>query len=341
MERVGYGFAACIGNGERIAPCVVDIPCDKFTGCTEYLIYVAGKGATNNVVRRNACRVFILDAAQHAERIVSIPQHNAVRAFFAQQLTVHILILRCHTARRFFKTQTVNVVFICVLLAVLRQRRQLPSRPRHRHAVAVGQRIADLIIRDALTVVGRHQVFPTRLRIPVLNRSRRRYRRGLWRRRGSRFRRWGRRRCRLWRGRRGRLRCWGGVQRDLYVLRRYITRLAAVRHLVPTGVRYIQYRYRRAERNRDQNTVACSRPRTHIQSGRRRDFARADNRRRRRWFRCRRCRCDLHILPKNISGFTAVCYFVPAGRRIQHRYRSAKRNRNQYAIACTGAGTHV
>ena len=39
--------------------------------------------------------------------------------------------------------------------------------------------------------------------------------------------------------------------RDLYVLRRYITRLAAVRHLVPTGVRYIQYRYRRAERNRD------------------------------------------------------------------------------------------
>ena len=229
----------------------------------------------------------------------------------------------------------------------MRQRCQLPSRPRHRHAVAVGQRIADLIIRDALTVVGRHQVFPTCLRIPVLYRSRRRYRRGLWCRRGSRFRRWGRRwlrsrrRCRLWRGRRSRLRCWGGVQRDLYVLRRYITRLAAVRHLVPTGVRYIQYRYRRAERNRDQNTVACSRPRTHIQSGRCRNFARADNRRRRRWFRCRRCRCDLHILPENIPGFTAVCYFVPAGRRIQHRYRSAKRNRNQYAIACAGAGTHV
>ena len=32
-------------------------------------------------------------------------------------------------------------------------------RPRHRHAVAVGQRIANLIIRDALTVVGRHQAF--------------------------------------------------------------------------------------------------------------------------------------------------------------------------------------
>ena len=65
---------------------------------------------------------------------------------------------------------------------------------------------------------------------------------------------------------------------DRHVLRRYITRLAAVRHLVPTGVRYIQYRCRRAERNRDQNAVACSRPRTHIQSGRRRNFARADNR---------------------------------------------------------------
>ena len=211
-------------------------------------------------------------------------QNHTIRAFFAQQLPVHILILRCHAARRFFKTQTVNVVFICVLLAVLRQRCQLPPRPRHRHAVAVGQRIANLIIRDALFVVGRHQVFPTCLRIPVLYRSRRRYRRRLWCRRGSRFRRWGRRwlrsrrRCRLWRGCRGRLRCWGGVQRDLYVLRRYITRLAAVRHLVPTGVRYIQYRYRRAERNRDQNAVACSRPRTHIQSGRRRDFARADNR---------------------------------------------------------------
>ena len=61
MERVGYSFAACIGNGERVAPCVIDIPCDKFTGCTEYLIYVAGKGAANNVVRRNACRVFILN----------------------------------------------------------------------------------------------------------------------------------------------------------------------------------------------------------------------------------------------------------------------------------------
>ena len=100
-----------------------------------------------------------LHAAQHAERIVSIPQNHTIRAFFAQQLPVHILILRCHAARRFFKAQAVNVVFICVLLAVLRQRCQLPLRPRHRHAVAVGQRIADLIIRDALPVVGRHQAF--------------------------------------------------------------------------------------------------------------------------------------------------------------------------------------
>lgn len=116
-----------------------------------------------------------LHAARHTECIVSIPQNHAVRAFFAQQLPVYVLILRCHAARCFFKTQTVNVVFICVLLAVLRQRCQLPPRLRHRHAVAVDQRIANLIIRDALTVVGRHQVFPTRLRIPVLYRSRRRY----------------------------------------------------------------------------------------------------------------------------------------------------------------------
>lgn len=29
MERIGYGFAACIGNGERVALCVIDISCDK------------------------------------------------------------------------------------------------------------------------------------------------------------------------------------------------------------------------------------------------------------------------------------------------------------------------
>ena len=52
------------------------------------------------------------NAAQHAERIVSIPQDHAVRAFFAQQLPVHILILRCHAARRFFKTQAVHVTLL-------------------------------------------------------------------------------------------------------------------------------------------------------------------------------------------------------------------------------------
>ena len=61
MERVGYSFAACIGNGERVAPCVIDIPCDKAALRIENLIHVAGKGAANNVVRRNACRVFILN----------------------------------------------------------------------------------------------------------------------------------------------------------------------------------------------------------------------------------------------------------------------------------------
>ena len=116
-----------------------------------------------------------LHAARHTECIVSIPQNHAVRAFFAQQLTVHILILRCHTARRLFKPQSVRIVSIRRCFPVLRQRCQLPPRLRHRHAVAVDQRIANLIIRDALTVVGRHQVFPTRLRIPVLYRSRRRY----------------------------------------------------------------------------------------------------------------------------------------------------------------------
>ena len=135
MERVGYGFAACIGNGERIAPCVVDVPRKQVALGVVNLIHVAGKGAADDVVCCNACRVFILDAAQHTECIVGIPQHNAVRAFFAQQLTVHILILRCHAARRFFKAKAVNVVFICVLLAVLRQRCQLPPRPRHRHAI--------------------------------------------------------------------------------------------------------------------------------------------------------------------------------------------------------------
>ena len=29
MERVSYGFAACIGNGECVALCVIDISCDK------------------------------------------------------------------------------------------------------------------------------------------------------------------------------------------------------------------------------------------------------------------------------------------------------------------------
>ena len=112
MERVGYGFAACIGNGERVAPCVVDLPRKQVALGVVNLIHVAGKGAANNVVRRNACRVFILDAAQRPERIVSIPQNHTVRAFFAQQLPVHILILRCNAVRRFFKAQTVNVTLL-------------------------------------------------------------------------------------------------------------------------------------------------------------------------------------------------------------------------------------
>ena len=159
MVCISNGFAACIGNGERIAPCVIDIPRKQVALGVVNLIHVAGKGAADDVVCCNACRVFILDAAQHAERIVSIPQNHAVRAFFAQQLPVYVPVFRRYAVSRLFKPQAVNVVFICVLLAVLRQRRQLPSHPRHRHAVAVGQRIADLIIRDALPVVGRHQAF--------------------------------------------------------------------------------------------------------------------------------------------------------------------------------------
>lgn len=72
------GLAACIGNGERIAPCVIDIPCDKAALRIENLIHIAGKSAADDVVCCNACRVFILDAAQHTECIVGIPQHNAV-----------------------------------------------------------------------------------------------------------------------------------------------------------------------------------------------------------------------------------------------------------------------
>lgn len=63
MERVSYGFAVRVDDRKRTAPCVVDIPCDKFTGCTEYLIYISGKCTANNVVCCNACRVFIAKLA--------------------------------------------------------------------------------------------------------------------------------------------------------------------------------------------------------------------------------------------------------------------------------------
>lgn len=63
MVCISNGFAACIGNGERVAPCVVNISCDKAALRIENLIHVAGKGAANNVVRRNACRVFIAKLA--------------------------------------------------------------------------------------------------------------------------------------------------------------------------------------------------------------------------------------------------------------------------------------
>ena len=75
---VGYFVSICIQNRRCLSPRVVDVTRKQVALSVVNLIHVAGKGATNNVVRRNACRVFILDAAQHAECIVGIPQHNAV-----------------------------------------------------------------------------------------------------------------------------------------------------------------------------------------------------------------------------------------------------------------------
>ncbi len=61
MERVGYGFAVRVNHRKRIAPRVIDIPRKQVALGIVNLIHVAGKGAANNVVRRNACRVFILN----------------------------------------------------------------------------------------------------------------------------------------------------------------------------------------------------------------------------------------------------------------------------------------
>ena len=114
MERVGYGFAACIGNGERAAPCVVDVTRKQVALGIVNLIHVAGKGAADDVVRHRSGCVPILYTAQRSERIVSIPQNHAIRAFFAQQLPVYVLVFRRYTVSRLFKPQAVNVVFICV-----------------------------------------------------------------------------------------------------------------------------------------------------------------------------------------------------------------------------------
>lgn len=83
MVCISYGFAACIGNGECVAPRVIDVTCKQVALSVVNLVCVARKRAADDVVCCNACRVFILDAAQRPERIVSIPQNHAVRAFFA------------------------------------------------------------------------------------------------------------------------------------------------------------------------------------------------------------------------------------------------------------------
>lgn len=63
VERVGYGFAACIDNGECAAPCVVDVPRKQVALGVVNLIYISGKCTANNVVCCNACRVFIAKLA--------------------------------------------------------------------------------------------------------------------------------------------------------------------------------------------------------------------------------------------------------------------------------------
>lgn len=97
MERVGYGFAACIGNGECVAPCVVDVPRKQVALGVVNLIHVAGKGAADDVVCCNACRVFILDAAQRSERIVKYtarPRRSSVFRPTAARLRTGIPSLR-------------------------------------------------------------------------------------------------------------------------------------------------------------------------------------------------------------------------------------------------------
>lgn len=85
MGDAGNFCSTSVFDGNRIAPCVIDIARDKVTGSVEYLVNVSGERAADDIIVPCPATIGISYAAQRLERIIRIAQDDPFGAIFINQ----------------------------------------------------------------------------------------------------------------------------------------------------------------------------------------------------------------------------------------------------------------
>ena len=106
----------------------------------------------------------VLNKAVPVSRLVKqIPDRASVRTLLRKNRGIIQNVFRGLPVHRLGRADTVRIVGIAYAVAALRESGKPPAvLPCHRHAVAVGEGIADFVIGDGLPVVRGEQILPQR-----------------------------------------------------------------------------------------------------------------------------------------------------------------------------------
>ena len=145
--------------GDGIAPAVIEVPYPQAAVAEIQRFHIA-PGVGLYIVNIPSTIMIITDAGEMAISIIGIVELLAVAPLFIHQLAILIPVPVLFAVDCFAGAQPVRAILVCYGCTIFCELCQLSAIPAHAHAVAIGERIADFVAGDALTVIPCQQVFP-------------------------------------------------------------------------------------------------------------------------------------------------------------------------------------
>ena len=145
--------------GDGIAPAVIEVPYPQAAVAEVQRFHIAA-GVGLYIVNIPSTIMIITDAGKMAVSIIGIVELLAVAPLFIHQLAILIPVPVLFAVDCFAGAQPIGAILVYYGCTIFCELCQLSAIPAHAHAVAIGERVADFVAGDALTVIPCQQVFP-------------------------------------------------------------------------------------------------------------------------------------------------------------------------------------